>query len=403
MKDYKKDFPIFKNNSGLIYLDSGATSQKPQVVIDSIVEFYSAYNANIHRGIYPIAEKATEKVEEVRIKVTNFIHAKDPSEIIFTKSATEATNLVMYAWGKENIKKDDIVMTTLMEHHANFVPWQILSAEKEALFDVVNITTDGYIDEKQLLEDAKSAKFLAITLLSNMLGTIVPLARIIKEIRRNNKEIKILVDAAQAAPHMKIDVQSLDCDFLVFSGHKMLAGTGIGILYAKKNILEDMNPYIFGGDMIREVSIERTTFADLPSKFEGGTLHIAGIISLGTAIDYLENIGMEKMQKYEQELLTYCVEQMNTIDGLRMYGPENIAERGGLVSFTIKGIHPHDIAQILADENICVRSGHHCTMPLHTHLGIPASVRASFYLYNSDEDIDLLVKGLLKAKNIFKK
>ena len=401
MKSKKKDFPIFTNNPDLVYLDSSATSQKPQVVLDAVSEYYSSYNANIHRGLYKIAEKASEKVGEVREKVAAFINAGDSDEIIFTKSATEAINLVMYSWGKENIRKGDVIITTVMEHHANFVPWQVLAAENDALFYSVDISDDGYINENELLESAASAKILAISLVSNMLGTILPLSRLIREIRTRNKDIVILIDAAQAVPHLPVDVRELDCDFLVFSGHKMLSETGIGVLYGKKALLQSMHPFLFGGDMIREVTAEQTSFADLPNKLEGGTLHIAGIISLGAAIDYLTKIGIDKIIEHEKRLTRYCAEALREINGLILYGPQTIADRSGLVSFGLDGIHPHDIAQILADDNVCVRSGHHCTMPLHKRFAIEASVRASFYLYNDESDIDRLIKGIYKAIKIF--
>lgn len=401
MYNHKKDFPIFKNNPNLVYLDSAATSQKPQVVIDAISEFYSAYNANIHRGIYQIAEKATAKVEEVRKKVAKFINAKDTSEIIFTKSTTEAINLVMYSWGKEHIQKDDVLMTTILEHHANFVPWQILASEKNALLDVIDITDEGYLDKEQLLEESISAKLLTTSSVSNMLSTIVDVEGLAKKIRKKNKHIKIVVDAAQDVPHRKIDVQKMDCDFLVFSGHKMLAGTGVGVLYAQRELLINMKPFLYGGGMIREVSLQKTTFADSPRRFEGGTLPIAEIISLGAAIDYLERIGFEKIAQHENELMAYCLPLMEKIDGLKIYGPKTLSDRGSLVSFSIDGIHPHDVAQVLADENICVRSGHHCTIPLHKRLGIPASVRASFYFYNDEEDIEKLIQGIKRAKKFF--
>lgn len=401
MKALKKDFPIFTNNPNLVYLDSAATSQKPQSVIYAVTEFYTQYNSNIHRGIYPIAEKATAKVEEVRKKVAKFIGAKDPLEIVFTKGTTEAINLVMYSWGKDNVKKDDIVMTTAMEHHANFVPWQILAAENDALFAVVDITEYGHIEREKLLQDVESVKLLAISYVSNMLGTIFDLTSLISDIRKINKDIIILVDAAQAVPHMTVDVQKLDCDFFVFSGHKMLGGTGVGVLYAKRKLLESMRPFLFGGDMIREVSVHQTSFADLPNKFEGGTINIGGIVSLGAAVNYLENVGMDRIREHEKELLDYCLDRIEKIDGLVIYGPKKIKERSGLISFNINGIHPHDLAQVLADENICVRAGHHYTMPLHTRLGIPASVRASFYIYNDEKDVDALIAGIRKAQKIF--
>lgn len=397
--NYKKDFPIFKNDKSLVYLDSAATTQKPQVVIDAITEFYYSYNSNIHRGLYKIAEKASAKVEEVRNTTARFINAKNPEEIIFTKSATEAINLVMYSWGKEFIKKDDTIVVTLMDHHSNYVPWQQLAKEKDAKLEVVDITEEGALDLKDLKTKTKNASFFCLPLISNMLGTINDVNTIIKEIRKENKKIKILIDAAQAAPHIKIDVQEIDTDFLVFSGHKMLASTGVGVLYGKKEILEKMPPFLFGGDMIREVGLKNTTYADLPNKFEAGTLQIAEIISLGAAIDYLGRIGFDKIQKHEQILMEYCIDELGKIKNLQIYGPE---QRVGLVSFTIDKIHAHDIAQVLADDNICVRSGHHCTMPLHRSLGISASTRASFCIYNNEEDVVKLINGIKKAVKILR-
>lgn len=395
---YKKDFPIFKNNKELVYLDSAATSQKPQVVIDAITDFYSNYNANIHRGIYKIAEITSAKVDEVRKKTARFINAKYPEEIIFTKSTTEAINLVMYSWGKEFIKKGDTIVVMIMDHHSNFVPWQCLAKEKGAKLEVVDITEDGQLNIDDLYQKIKKAKLVCLPYISNMLGTINPVKDIILRARNNNYPL-FLVDAAQATPHMKVDVQELDCDFLVFSGHKMLAGTGVGVLYGKKEILEKMPPFLFGGDMIKEVSLDTTTFADLPNKFEGGTLNIEGIISLGAAIDYLERIGMDKIRKHEKSLVNLCIDELSKINWINIYGPK---DRAGLVSFTINNIHAHDIAQVLSDENICVRSGHHCTMPLHKRLGISASTRASFYIYNNEEDIDKLIKGIKKTIKLFK-
>jgi len=399
MKNIKKDFPIFKNNKDLIYLDSAATTQKPQVVIGVMMDYFENYNANIHRGLYTISEKASERVSVTRQKVSKFINASAPEEIIFTRSATEAINLVMFSFGRDFIEKGDTVAVTVMDHHSNFVPWQHVAKEKKADFKVVDITKDGELDMKDLINKTKNANIFVLPLVSNMLGTINDVKKIIKIIKKNNPKIATLVDAAQAAAHMKIDVLNLDCDFLAISGHKMLASTGVGVLYGKKILLENMHPFMFGGDMIREVSIEKTSFATLPNKFEAGTLPIAEIISLGAAIDYLENIGMEKVHNHEQNLVSYSVNSLLQIDGVEIYGPK---KRSGLVSFNVKNIHAHDIAQILADDNICVRSGHHCTMPLHERLGIPASVRASFYMYNDEKDIDILVNSIKKAVKIFK-
>lgn len=396
----RRDFPIFKNNPGLVYLDSGATSQKPKAVIDAVTEFYSTYNSNIHRGLYPIAEKASAKVEEVRNKVAKFINAKDNQEIIFTKGTTEGINLVMYTWGETSIKAGDRIVTTLMDHHANFVPWQQLAKNKKAKFEVIGITGDGKIDEKDLLGKTKNAKILALPSLSNVLGSINHVSKFVREIRKVNPQIVIVVDAAQAVAFKPVDVRELDCDFLTFSGHKMFAETGIGVLYGKKEILNNMPPFLYGGDMIREVSIEKTTFADSPSRYEGGTPNISGIVSLGAAIDYIQSIGMEKIKAHERALAVSLINTLQTIDGVTILGPKKSEMRSNVVSFVMEGIHPHDIAQVLSDNNICVRAGHHCTMPLHTALGIPASVRVSLSIYNTREDIEKLLKSIKLAKSI---
>ncbi|OGH22835.1 MAG: hypothetical protein A3F31_03875 [Candidatus Levybacteria bacterium RIFCSPHIGHO2_12_FULL_38_12] len=407
MKNYKNDFPIFNQNSKdkqLVYLDSAATSQKPRAVLDAMDEYYKNYNSNVRRGLYPIAEIATQKVEEVRNQVARFINARDASEIIFVRNSTEAINLVMNTWGDMSIDMamDDVIVATIMEHHSNFVPWQFLAQYKETAFVVIDITGEGYIDVDGMYKKIKNAKILAITHVSNVLGTINPIKEIIKKIRIVNPNITILIDGAQAVPHMKVDVQDLDCDFYVFSGHKMIAATGIGILYGKKKLLEEMPPFLFGGEMIREVTVEQTTFANAPFKFEAGTPDIAGIISLGAAIDYLEDIGMEIVKNHEKELLEHAFSQMEKINGLTLYGPKDIKDRSGVISFNIKGVHAHDIAQVLGDMNICIRAGHHCAMPLHKHLGIVASARISVYIYNTKEDIDLFISGLKKVKEIFK-
>lgn len=401
MKNYKKDFPIYKNNKNFVYLDSASTSQKPRVVIDAISEFYQTYNANIHRGLYPIAERATHRVEEVRKKIAKFIHAQFSEEIIFTHGTTEAINLIMYSWGKQYVAGSDVVLTTVMEHHANFVPWQELCKEKGAKFKVVDITDDGMLNIEQVMHLCKDAKIFALSHVSNMLGTVTDVKKIIKKIRQVNKNIIIIVDAAQSVLHLPIDVQDLDCDFLVFSGHKMFAETGVGVLYGKKSLLENMQPFLFGGDMIREVTIEKTTFATIPNKFEAGTVHIAGIISIGAAITYIEKIGMDAIRRHERDLITYCMKHMEMIEGLKIYGSTDISKRSGIISFTIEGAHAHDIAQILAGMGICVRSGHHCAMPLHKRLGISASSRVSFHIYNDRNDIDILIKGVKKIKETF--
>lgn len=407
MKDYKKDFPIFRNNKNLIYLDSAATSQKPQVVIDAIKNYYETYNSNVRRGLYPIAEKATQKVEKVRRQVAKFINAKYLEEIIFVRNTTEAINLVAYAFGRNYVQKGDSIATTIMEHHSNFVPWQQLALEKKAKFEVIDIDENfqfpsaSWRTNFQSNLNVQKTKLLAITHVSNVLGSINPIKEIIQTVRKKNPQIKILVDGAQAVPHMRVDVQDLDCDFLAFSGHKMMAETGIGVLYGKKKLLEEMNPFLFGGEMVREVDVWKTTFANIPFKFEAGTPDIAGIISLGEAIEYLNRTGIESVQKREEELTRYCLEKMKRIDGLTICGPKK-GERAGIISFTLNGVHPHDIAQILGDRGICIRAGHHCAMPLHKKLGLAATARVSFYLYNDEEDIDRLIEGIKKVKKIFK-
>lgn len=405
MKNYKQDFPIFKNKingKDLIYLDSAATSQKPQIVLDALDEYYKTYNSNVLRGIYPIAEKATAKVEEVRKKVAKFINANHSEEIIFVRNTTEAINLVMNTWGDMAVDYagEDAVATTIMEHHSNFVPWQFLSHTKSSDFVVLDITDDGQIvfEEERLI----NAKILAITHVSNVLATINPIKDMIKKAKTINPQIIVLVDAAQSVPHMKVNVQDLGCDFIAFSGHKMMAGTGIGVLYGEKDLLSEMPPFLFGGEMIGTVSIEETTWADLPHKFEAGTPDIAGIVSLGAAIDYLEGIGMDVIREHEKELTAYAFGQMKTIKGLKIYGPEDIEQRGGIIAFNLEGIHAHDIAQILGDKGICIRAGHHCTMPLHKRLGIVASARISFSLYNDTHDIDVCINELKEVKKIFK-
>lgn len=399
--NYKKDFPIFNSQKDLVYLDSAATSQKPQMVLDAMQEYYTTYNSNVKRGLYPIAEKATAKVEEVRLKVAKFINAKHTEEIVFVRNTTEALNLIMNTWGDVGVEYagEDTVLTTIMEHHSNFVPWQFLGLTKSAQFVVLDITEEGLLDldEDKLI----NAKILAITHVSNVLGTINPIKQIIKKAKEINPQIIVIVDAAQSVPHFPIDVQELGCDFLAFSGHKTYASTGIGVLYGEKELLESMPPFLFGGEMINVVSIEKTTWADVPHKFEAGTPDIAGIVSLGAAIDYLNGVGMINVQKHNKNLMVYAHEQMEKIDGLTIYGPHDLEKRSGVIAFNIDGIHAHDIAQVLGDSGICIRAGHHCAMPLHKRLGITASARVSFGLYNDEEDINTFIVGLKKVKKLF--
>lgn len=400
----KQDFPIFKHNTSLVYLDSAATSQKPQVVLDAIREYYETYNANVKRGIYPIAEKATAKIENARSRVAQFINAANTSEIIFVRNTTEAINLVAYSMSYNLTEKNSIV-TTIMEHHSNFVPWQQLALKKNADFLVFDIDGNGFLDLDSGIKNYElrimNAKMLAITHVSNVLGTINPIKKIIQQVKRINPDILVLVDAAQSIPHMKVDVQELECDFLAFSGHKMMAGTGIGVLYGKKLLLDKMRPFLFGGEMIQEVHLDHTTFASLPHKFEAGTPDIAGIISLGVAIEYINRTGIENIRNHEKRLTEYAFNQMKKIDGLSIYGPEDFEKRSGVISFNVKGIHPHDIAQILGDMDICIRAGHHCAMPLHKRLGIHSSARISFYIYNDVSDIDIFVEGVKRVGKVF--
>lgn len=398
MKSYKSEFPIFKNIANLVYLDSAATSQKPQMVIDAIQEFYLHYNANAHRGFYPLAEKTTAKIEEVREKVRDFINARSSDEIIFTKNTTEGINLVAKSWSGL-LKKGECIVTTVAEHHANFVPWQQIAKTKNAVFHVLSITPDGTVIYEE--DVIKKAKILALSYTNHVLGTVQDVPSIIDTAKRKNPSLRVFVDAAQAVPHKRIDVQVLNCDALAFSGHKMLAETGVGVLYLKKELHNEATPINYGGHMIKEVTLENTTFADSPAKFEGGTLHIAGIVSLGTAIDYLNNIGLDTLQKHNQRLVAYCLERMKTIEGVSILGSKDAKRRSSIISFVMEGVHPHDIAQILGDNNICIRSGHHCAMPLHKYLGLSASSRVSFYIYNTEEDIEQFVNGLKKIRKLF--
>ena len=400
----RKDFPILRRliaGKPLVYLDNAATTQKPQVVIDAIVDYYTRYNANIHRGIHTLAVEATQSYEEARKKVGRFINAKSEKEIIFTRGTTEAINLVAYSWGRLNVEKGDEIVLTVAEHHSNLVPWQQLALENGATLKYLDIDEQGYLDIKILGETiTKKTKLVAVTHVSNVLGTINPIKEIVRV--AHQKGALVLVDGAQAVPHIKVDVQDLGCDFYAFSSHKMLGPTGIGILWGRKEILEVLPSFQFGGDMIREVYLDRTVFAELPHKFEAGTPDIAGAIGLGAAIDYLNKVGMENVRTHEKKLVGYGLAQMTKIPGLTIYGPMTTRDHSGVIAFNVSGIHPHDLAQILDGEGVAIRSGHHCAMPLHARLGISASARASFYIYNTCQEIDKLVEGIKKAKRIFK-
>ncbi len=398
----KNDFPILKREVHpgvrLVYLDSTASTQKPQIVLDAMDEYYRQHNANIHRGVYTISEEATQMYENARKKVAAFIHAPSHKNIIFTRNTTESLNLVAYAWGRRYMQKGDHILLTEMEHHSNIVPWQILAAEKDLVIDFIPVMENGLLDleaYKRLLE--RKPRVVSFTQMSNVLGTITPA----KEISAMAHEIGALVviDGAQSVPHLPVDVQDLDADFLAFSAHKMCGPTGIGALFGKFDILNEMPPFMGGGDMIRKVTFEGFTTGDVPSKFEAGTPAIAEAVGFGAAIDYLAGIGMEEIARHEQEIAHYGLEKLEASGGIKVIGPRT--GRGGVLAFELEGIHPHDIAQILDSEGIAVRAGHHCAQPLHLRFGLPATTRASFYLYNTKQDVDALIKGLDKVKSTF--
>ncbi|MFL6348591.1 MAG: cysteine desulfurase [Nitrososphaeraceae archaeon] len=402
----RQDFPILKRkvngNKTLVYLDNAATTQKPISVMNAIYNYYMNYNSNIHRAVHQLAEEATFEYEKTREKVAKFINAHSADEIIFTRNATEAINLVSYSWGRTNVNKGDRVVITEIEHHSNIVPWQILTQEKGAKLDYIGIDNNGYLnmeDCKKYLQRDK-VKLLSISHMSNVLGTIVPINEIIEMAHQNG--ILVMVDGAQSVPHMPVDVQDMDCDFMVFSAHKMLGPTGVGVLYAKKEILNEMQPFIGGGDMIKEVHKHKTIYNDLPYKFEGGTPNIAGVIGFGAAVDYLKRIGMHNVREHEIEITSYAIKAIADIKGIILYGPSDANHRGGVVAFNIGDIHPHDLATIMNDHGIAIRSGHHCAQVLMERLDIAAASRTSFYIYNTKEEVDIFINALGEARRIFR-
>ncbi len=400
-KKLRKDFPVLGQKiygKPLVYLDNAATTQKPQAVIDAMNRYYSAENANIHRGIYYLSAQATNAYEEARVKVQHFIHAADHREIIFVRGATEAINLAAQSFGGSILKEGDEVVISAMEHHSNIVPWQMICKARGAKLRVIPINDTGelILEEYEKLLNPKT-KLVAIVHVSNTLGTINPVKNMIHSAHK--KDIPVLVDGAQAIAHMKVDVQDLDCDFYAFSGHKMMGPTGIGVLYGKKKWLEQMPPYQGGGDMISAVTFEKTTYNKIPYKFEAGTPDIAGVMGLGAAIDYLQKIGIENIAAYEHQLLVYAVEQFAKIKGLRMIGTAK--EKSAIISFVFHDVHAHDIGTILDHEAIAIRAGHHCTMPLMERFQVPATARASFAFYNTEEDVDALVKAINKVLEVF--
>ena len=397
----KEDFPILKNRD-MAYLDSGATTQKPQKVLDAVESFYEHENANPHRGAYSLSIEATEAYESTRGKIAKFINARYPEEIIFSKNATESLNLLAYSYGLDNLEKEDEVVISIMEHHSNLVPWQYVTNKTGSTLKYMYINDNFEISKEEIESKiTDKTKIVGITHISNVLGTINPVKEIIKYAHK--KGAIVIVDASQSIPHMKIDVQDLGADFLVFSGHKMLAPLGIGVLYGKKELLQKMKPFLMGGDMIEYVYEQKTTFAPLPNKFEAGTQNVEGVIGLGAAIDYINEIGYDKIAEVEKELTEYAREKLSKLDYLELYLTPNKENHSSVFSFNIKGVHPHDVASILDTENVYVRSGNHCAQPLLRSLGIDSTCRASLYFYNTKEDIDKLVHGLDKAYDMFKK
>jgi cysteine desulfurase/selenocysteine lyase len=394
----RNDFPIFK--TGIAYLDSANTSQRPRQVTGAMMEYFEKFNSNIHRAAYRIAEEATERYEGTREKVRDFINATSTKEIIYTRGTTEAINLVAYSWGRKNIKQGDMIVLTVLEHHSNIVPWQILAAERGATIEYVDIDERGELLQDQfreLLE--RSPKLVAFGQVSNALGTINPATEMVAAAKAAGATV--LVDGAQGAPHQGVDVRALGCDFYAFSGHKMLGPTGAGILYARRELLDAMDPFMSGGDMIKTVRLEGTTFHDLPWKFEAGTQAIAEVIGLGAAVDYLSELGMEAVRSHEREITEYAYEALSEIEGLTVYGPPP-SRRAGVISFALEGIHPHDLATIADRDQVCLRAGHHCAMPLMTRLGVAATARASFYIYSLKDEVDRLVGSIKEAQRIFK-
>ncbi len=402
----KKDFPVLRNNKSLVYLDSTATALKPYRVIKKIDEYYKKYSANVFRGIYRISEKATKEFEDTRSIVSKFINAEH-EEIIFTRNTTESLNLIAYSLGREVVGNGDNIVTSVMEHHSNFVPWQMLCFENGASLKVLDINENGLLQaDRKVLNKVitRKTKIFALTCASNVLGTINPVKSIISDVRRINPNTIIVLDCAQYIPHSKIDVKEIGADFIAFSSHKMLGPTGVGVLWGKKSILEHMMPFQFGGEMIEQVSLQKTTFAKPPFKFEAGTPHIAGVIGLKEAVLYLQDVGFDKIKKHEEKIVKYFFKRIQEEFGndVKVVGPKNSELRSPIFSFTFLNFHPHDIAQILDEENIAVRAGHHCAMPLHQRLSLIATTRASFYIYNTIEDVESLIQGLKRVKKVLR-
>ena len=396
---FKRDFPLLMQNN-IAYLDSAATTQKPMQVINAISEYYKNANANPHRGAYKLSLESTKVYDEARKKIAKFINAKSENQIVFTRNATESLNLIAYSYGLNNLGSKDKIVLSIMEHHSNLVPWQYVSRKTGSTLEYMYINKIGEITDEEI--DSKiveGTKIVGITHVSNVLGTINPIEKIIK--KAHSVGAISIVDASQSVPHMKIDVQKLDADFLVFSGHKMLAPLGIGVLYAKSELLEKMKPFLFGGDMIEYVYEQNATFAEVPTKYEAGTQNVEGAVGLSAAIDYLNNIGMDKVQTIEKELTKYALEELQKLAFVTIYGFSN--KQAGVISFNVNGVHPHDVASVLDSENVCIRSGNHCAQPLLRFMRLESTCRVSFYIYNTKEDVDRLIDALYKTKKLFAK
>lgn len=403
--DVKKDFPIFKNNPDMVYLDSAATSQKPQAVIDAVNYFYTHCNSNVHRGLYSISEEATELYEKSREGIANFIGAGGSREIVFTANASEAINLVAHGWGRKNLSQGDIVVLTEMEHNSNIVPWIRLKKERGVKLYYLPINRDYRLDWKKMFDlglAKKRIKLIALTHASNVLGSINPIAEIVSEIKRNKINAKVLVDGAQSIPHIPIDVRALGVDFFVISSHKMLGPSGVGALWAKLSLLEEMDPLMVGSHMIETVYKNRATWAPVPDRFEVGTGRLEGVVGFGEAVEYLNKLGMAKVAKYEEGLTGYALEKLSGVKGLKLFGSNKVKNRLGVFSFSYRGVHPHDVGELLNRGGVCVRVGHHCAQPLMRVLGVPATCRASTYIYNTRTDIDRLVEAFSEVKKVFK-
>ncbi len=400
----REDFPILKrevHGRPLVYFDNAATSQKPRQVIDALVDYYSSYNANIHRGIHALAEEATAKYEETRQKVADFIGAPGPETVVFTRNTTESINLVAYAWGRKNVSEGDEIVLSVTEHHSNIVPWQVLATEMGATLRFIDIDDEGHLvshDIERLI--GPKTKLVAVTHMSNVLGTINPVERIAEAAHAHGA--LLLVDGAQSVPHMPVDVQALDCDFLAFSAHKMLGPTGVGVLYARRELLEAMPPFLGGGEMIRRVRLEGSTWNDVPWKFEAGTPNIGDVCAFGATIDYLQALGMENVRAHEIDITRAAIRKLSQVPGVTVYGPESAEAKGGVVAFNLDSVHPHDVGTVLDGHGVAIRAGHHCAQPLMRRLDVVATARASFYVYNTIEELDGLAEGIEAAARLFR-